>query len=133
MDKDTTVEAWKALKDQFEASSKNQLFKICIDFFSFVWNSKEDVSLDIAKLKTLLLELINGLQAWNENPQPEILLLCKILQVFPIQFETFKKSWILLTKNEERKFEEMSAQLTMYERNHKERQEKEDQALVVRT
>ena len=79
------------------------------------------------------LELNNELQARKENPLPEILLVCKILQVLPIQFETFKTSWMLLTKNEERKFEEMSAQLTMYERNHKERQEKEDQALVIRS
>ena len=62
----------------------------------------------------LWLELNNGLQARKENPLPEILLGCKILQVLPIQFETFKTSWMLLRKNEGRKFEEMSAQLTMY-------------------
>ena len=28
MHKDTAVEAWQALKDRFEASSKDQLFKI---------------------------------------------------------------------------------------------------------
>ncbi|GBM32852.1 hypothetical protein AVEN_216551-1 [Araneus ventricosus] len=35
MDKETAQEAWKALKQQFEATSKDQLFKICTHFFTF--------------------------------------------------------------------------------------------------
>ncbi|KAF7275136.1 hypothetical protein GWI33_012149 [Rhynchophorus ferrugineus] len=37
MDKETAYEVWEALKQHFEASSKDQLFKICTDFFAFGW------------------------------------------------------------------------------------------------
>lgn len=133
MDKETAADAWESLMLQFEARSKDQLFKICIDFFSFTWNSGEDVSLHIAKLKSLWIELNNGLKARNENQLPDVLLVCKILQILPTQFETFKSSWMLLTKNEEKNFEEMSAQLCMYQRNCKSSDgNRNDEALVVR-
>lgn len=119
MDKDTAADAWESLMIQFEARSKDQLFKICIDFFSFTWNTSEDVSMHIAKLKSLWIELNNGLKARSENQLPDVLLVCKILQILPMQFENFKSSWMLLTKNEEKNFEEMSAQLCMYHRNCK--------------
>ncbi|KMQ83151.1 gag-pol poly protein, partial [Lasius niger] len=35
MNKETASEAWEALKQQFEATSKDQLFKICTEFLSF--------------------------------------------------------------------------------------------------
>ncbi|XP_076253451.1 uncharacterized protein LOC143191897 [Rhynchophorus ferrugineus] len=39
MDKETAYEVWEALKQNFEASSKDQLFKICTDFFIFSLDS----------------------------------------------------------------------------------------------
>ncbi|XP_075152158.1 uncharacterized protein LOC142226154 [Haematobia irritans] len=62
MDKETAAEAWESLKVQFEARSNDQLFKICIDFFSYAWNTEEDVSLHIGKLKSLWVEINNGLK-----------------------------------------------------------------------
>lgn len=50
MDKETARNAWKALKQQFKALSKDQLFKICMDFFAFNWTRGNDVSTHIAKL-----------------------------------------------------------------------------------
>ena len=35
MDKETAREVWDELKRNFEASSKDQLFRLCADFFSF--------------------------------------------------------------------------------------------------
>lgn len=131
MDKETAAEAWESLMVQFEARSKDQLFKICIDFFSFTWNLSEDVSLHIAKLKSLWIELNNGLKGRKENELPEVLLVCKILQILPSHFDTFKSSWMLLTKNEEKNFEEMTAQLCMYQRNCKGADVKDEEALML--
>lgn len=117
MDKDTAHEAWRALKLNFEASSKDQLFKICTEFFAFSWINGEDVSTHVAKLKNLWFELNNGLKAKNENALPDLILVCKTLQILPGDFENFRSSWMLLSKNEEKTFEELITQLCMYERN----------------
>jgi hypothetical protein len=53
MNKNTAHEAWEALKLNFEASSKDQLFKICTKFFASSWINGEDVSTHVAKLKNL--------------------------------------------------------------------------------
>ena len=53
MDKETAREVWIELKRNFEASSKDQLFRICADFFSFSWTLADDVSIHVAKLKTV--------------------------------------------------------------------------------
>jgi len=119
MDKATAHEAWEALKQQFEATSKDQLFKICADFFAFSWTSGDDVSTHVAKLKSLWNELNNRLKAKNENTLPGLLLVCKILHILPSSFENFKSSWMLLTKDEVRTFEELTMQLCVYERNMK--------------
>ena len=42
MDQDTAYEAWNTLNRQYEASSKDQLFKICTDFFMFQWTEGSD-------------------------------------------------------------------------------------------
>lgn len=117
MDKDTAYEAWDSLKQQFEATSKDQLFNICTEFFAFCWIQGEDVSTHIAKLRSLWNELNNGLEAKNENRLPDLLLVCKVLQILPLQFETFKSSWMLLSSDDRKSFEELSVQLCMYERN----------------
>lgn len=134
MDSDTALEAWNALKNLFEASSKDQVFKICMDFFSYNWTMDNDVSMHIAQLKSLWCDLNNGLRARNEDTLPELLLVCKIMQILPEKFENFKSSWMLLTKNEERTFDEMTAQLCMYERNFKKSGDNKDdqEALVVK-
>lgn len=117
MDKETAREAWEALKLNFEASSKDQLFKICTEFFAFNWISGEDVSTHVAKLKSLWFEINNGLKARDENALPDLLLVCKVLQILPGDFENFRSSWMLLSKDQEKTFEELTTQLCMYERN----------------
>lgn len=117
MDKETARDAWEALKQHFEASSKDQLFKICTDFFAFNWTIGNDVSTHIAKLRSLWNELNNGLRAKGIYALPDLLLVCKTLQILPSSFETFRSSWMLLTKEEEKTFDELTIQLCMFERN----------------
>lgn len=119
MDQTTAHGAWEALKQNFEATSKDQLFKIYTDCFAFDWKSGDDVSTHIAKLKSLWNETNNGLPAKIEVAIPDLLLVCKTLHISPIKFETFRSSWTLLTKDEERTFEDLTVQLCMYERNFK--------------
>ena len=117
MDKETANETWEALKQLFEATSKDQLFKVCTDFFSFSWTPGDDVSTHIAKLKSLWNQLNNGLKAKNENELPDLMLIFKILHILPAEFETFSSSWMLLTKDETKTLDELTTQLCMYERN----------------
>lgn len=114
MDKESAYEAWEALKQHFEATSKDQVFKICMDFFGFSWVRADDVGTHVAKLKNLWIELNNGLKAKNENALPDLILVCKTLQILPGEFENFKSSWMLLSKDEERNFDEFTTQLCMY-------------------
>lgn len=135
MDKETAHDTWNALRQQFEATSKDQLFKICTDLFAFTWNSAQDVSTHIAKLRSLWNELNNGLKTKNERALPELMLVCKVLHILPNTFETFRSSWMLLTKDEDKTFDELTMQLCMYERNFKSREDDNNlaqEALVAR-
>lgn len=137
MGKETASDAWEALKQQFEASAKDQLFKICIDFFSFNWNSSEDVSTHIAKLRSLWNELNNGLKIKGLNALPDLILVCKTLHLLPSKFKTFQSSWMLLTKDEDKSFDELAVQLCMFERNFTKNNSEKDkniqEALVAKT
>lgn len=117
MDKETAHETWEALKKEFEATSQDQLFKVCADFFAFVWSASNDVSTHVAKLRTLWNDLNNGLKQKGLNTLPELILVCKVLHILPSCFDTFKSSWMLLAKDETKTFEELSLQLTVFERN----------------
>ena len=101
------------------ATSKDQLFKICNDFFAFGWTSSDDVSTHIAKLKSLWNELNTDLVAKQENKLPVLMLVCKVLHILPDEFETFRSSWMLLTKDAGKTFDELTRQLCMFERNFK--------------
>lgn len=119
MDKESAADAWDALKKLFEASSKDQLFKICTDFFAFSWTQDVDVSTHTAKLLSLFTELNNGLRIKKENQLPEMLLVCKVLQILPASYKNFRSSWMLLSKDSERGFEALVTKLCMFERNFK--------------
>jgi hypothetical protein len=56
------------------------------------------VSTHVAKLKNLWIELNNTL-AIKKNTFPELLLVSKILHALTSQFEIFRSSWMLLTKD----------------------------------
>lgn len=134
MDAETAKEAWEALKKEFEVTSKDQIYNTCIGFFEFSWNKTEDVSTHIAKLKTLWNELNNGLREKNENPLPDLLLVCKSMHILPSTFDTFKSGWRLLTKDDDKTFDELTTQLLIFERDLK-KNENDDkfsqEALVV--
>ena len=134
MDRGNACEVWNELKRNFEASQKDQLFQVCSNFFSFDWISSLDVSGQIAKLKTLWNELNNGLEAVEENKLPELLLVCKVLNILPKNFQTFKSSWLLLSE-ERRSLDELVTQLCAFERDTIKNDDSTDvtNALVVNT
>ncbi|GFS33897.1 uncharacterized protein TNIN_28921 [Trichonephila inaurata madagascariensis] len=72
--REAAFEAWEALKQQYEATSKDQLFKICTEFFAFRWAPGEVVLTHIAKLRSLWNELNNGLEAKEESKLPDLML-----------------------------------------------------------
>lgn len=65
MEEETAHEGWEALKRNFEASSKDRLFKICTHFFAFRWTLEEGVSTHISKLRDLWNEFNNVLRKTN--------------------------------------------------------------------
>ena len=77
---------------------------------------RERVSTHITKLISLWNVLNNGLRAKNEDVLPHLLLLCKTLQILPCKFENVASIWMLLSKDEEKCFDELTTQLCMYER-----------------
>ncbi|PNF31713.1 hypothetical protein B7P43_G13201, partial [Cryptotermes secundus] len=110
-------EVWETLKKNFEAAAEDQLFKYCTDLFSFSWSNNADVSGNIAKLNTLWNELNGGLRVANKPELPNLLLIGKFLQILPDSFETFKSSWMLMSKNKDNTLDELLSQLCMFERN----------------
>ncbi|GAB0089493.1 secreted RxLR effector protein 161-like [Sergentomyia squamirostris] len=133
LDKNSAKEEWDALKQLFEASSKDQLFSVCDAFFALKWTSGHDVAFHVAKVKNLFDELNVGLKFKNENALSEIFLVGKLLNILPCEYDTFKSSWMMLTKNEERDFMEFVTQLNMFERSLKKSDvsEASQEALVV--
>lgn len=108
LDKDSAKEEWNALRQLFEASSKDQLFSVCDEFFALKWSSGNDAAFHVAKVKNLYHEINVGLKNRNENPLSEIFLVGKLLNILPSEFDTFKSGWMMMTKNEERDFEEFA-------------------------
>ncbi|GBP12333.1 Retrovirus-related Pol polyprotein from transposon TNT 1-94 [Eumeta japonica] len=119
MDRECASEMWKALKQQFEATAKDQVFKMCTELFSFQWSCGDDVSTHISKLKNLFNEINNGLKLKREHPLPDLVLVCKILYILPSSYEVFKSSWMMLTRDGDKTLDELIMQLCLYERNLK--------------
>jgi hypothetical protein len=130
MDNETARDVWDELKRNFEASSKDQLFQICSNFFSFDWVASVDVSGQVAKLKMLWNELNVGLQAAGKNQLPEMLLVCKIMHILPTSFQSFKSSWMMLSEDKQ-SVDDLVTQLCTFEREMTDRTYKTQDALVA--
>ncbi|XP_073822557.1 uncharacterized protein [Musca autumnalis] len=131
MDKESAADVWEALHQQFEATSKDQLFKMCTALFSFEWVENLDVSTHISKLKSLWTGINAGLELKGNQKLPELLLICKILHVLPSSFEMFKSSWMMITRDEDKSLDELIMQLCLYERNFKKPENVEGQEALV--
>lgn len=81
-------EVWTELTKLYEASSENQLYSICMQFFQFKWDPSEGVSDHLSKLKNLWNEFNSGLVNKSETKLPELLLNCKILDILPAEFKS---------------------------------------------
>lgn len=53
MESEIDIETWTALQNLFEDSSKDQVFQICMEFFSYSWSLESDVPMNIVQLKNL--------------------------------------------------------------------------------
>lgn len=85
---------------------------------SYDWNSNENVSIHLVKLKSLWNKLNTGLRQQTKHLLPNLLLICKALYILPVKFKSFKSSYIMLMhKDEIRTVDELIMQLCMYERN----------------
>lgn len=137
MDKEFASEVYDTLKGYYEATEKDQVFKLCNDFFEFSWTSGtgNNISEHLTTLKNIWNELNLQLKNRKENELPELFLISKALHILPSHFENFKTSWMLLTRDTDKKFEELEAQLVLFERNRKgncdKNVEKEEQEALV--
>ncbi|XP_049840410.1 uncharacterized protein LOC126285132 [Schistocerca gregaria] len=94
----------------------------------------EDISTHIVKLTSLWNELNNRLKAKGETVLPDLILVCKALHILPESFDSYKSSWMLLTKDDNKMFDELKEQLCMFERNFTKSSENiEQEALVVKS
>ena len=91
-DKEMSKEVWEELKRNFEALSKDQLFRVCANFFSFTWVFSDNVSSHVARLRTLWNELNQGLQRKGEARMQEMILIYKILHILLSEYQSFKSS-----------------------------------------
>ena len=133
MDKASAYEMWDALHKLFEATSKDQLYKLCNDLFGYQWNNNQDVSTHVADLRRLWSEINSGFTNRKENTLPELLLVCKILNILPSEFSVFKSSWMMITRDEDKSLDELIMQLCLFERNmnSNEARSSHPEALVV--
>lgn len=107
--------------------SRDQLFKICTEFFSFSWTPSNNISTHTAQLKRLWNELNNNeLEFKGEHRLSKSMLVCKILNILSAAaFENLKTSWMLLAKDEKKTLHELTTKLCMFERNFIKNEEKE--------
>ena len=89
-------DVWLELHKIFEDSSDNQLYNICLEFFKVDWTNG-DITDHLSKLKNLWNDLNNGLKMKKESKLPEMLLICKILDILPLNYSSFKSSWLFLS------------------------------------
>lgn len=122
---DDAREVWLELTKLFEATSDNQLYSICMQFFQFKWTVNDTMAAHLSKLKNLWNELNLGLERKEEAQLPEMLLICKILDTLPQEYRSFKSSWLLLNEDK-RTIDELTTQLCSQERENKEEKSKGD-------
>ena len=68
------------------------------------------------KLRSMFNDIKNGFTGRKENPLPDWMLICKILQILPKEYESFKSSWMLLALDNRRSVD-LTTQLCTFERN----------------
>lgn len=108
-------QVWLELHKLYEATSDNQLYNICMQFFQFKWSINDNMAAHLSKLKNLWNELNLGLERKQESQLPSMLLICKILDTLPQEYKSFKSSWLLLNE-EKRTIDELTTQLCSQER-----------------
>ena len=123
---DSARDVWLELHKLYEATSDDQLYNICLQFFQFKWTVNDNMAAHLSKLKNLWNDLNLGLERKQEAQLPEMLLICKILDTLPQEYRSFKSSWLLLN-DDKRTLDQLTTQLCSYERENKEEKAKGEQ------
>ena len=110
---DFAKDVWLKLHKVLEDLSDNQLYNICLNFFKFSW-SEGDMADHLSKLKNLWNDLNSSVENKKKSKLLEMLLICKIMNILPLNHHTFKLSWLLLS-NEKRSLNELTTQLCTHE------------------
>ena len=110
---DFAKDVWLKLHKVLEDLSDNQLYNICLNFFKFSW-SEGDMADHLSKLKNLWNDLNSRVENKKKSKLLEMLLICKIMNILPLNHHTFKLSWLLLS-NEKRSLNELTTQLCTHE------------------
>ncbi|KAF2902574.1 hypothetical protein ILUMI_03613 [Ignelater luminosus] len=86
---------------------------------SMITNAVTDtmMSTHIAKLKSMWHEINNGLNERKEHPLPDLMIVCKVLNILPRGFSSFQSSWMMLTDSIKKTLDELVIQLCAYGRN----------------
>lgn len=128
---ETAKEVWDELERLYCGCAEEKSYDLCLQFFSYNKDPEHDIKKHISALKNIWHELNNQIQA----KLPDILLICKILGTLPKNFFAFKSSWLLVNKKD-RTIENLTAQLSTFEKalkSNEEVSEYKEEVLVVKT
>jgi len=84
---------WDKQCAQFERSSTQQLNLLMEAFFQAQHDCKEDISMHVAKLQKLFLNLNDELAQHSENTLSEHMLIGRILSTLGKEYDNFKVLW----------------------------------------
>jgi hypothetical protein len=84
---------WDKLCAQFERSSTQRLNMLIESFFQAQRDCKEDISMHVAKLQKLFVDLNDKLVKHSENTLSECMLTVRILSTLGKEYDIFKDVW----------------------------------------
>lgn len=112
----TAREVWQELHRLYDGTSESKTYDLCMKFFSYSMQSGGEVSTHVSKLKNIWTELTRELKKEHlKENLPDLFLICKILDILPEEYFSFKSSWMMMSK-EDRTVENLTTQLCNHER-----------------
>lgn len=128
-------EVWKELHSLFAEIEENMAYNICSQFFTYRWDQSLDMAANLSAIKLLwgkLQEEIKKIQDKKEDNLPQILLICKIFEILPVEYSNFQTTWLMINKNKDRNLDNLTNWLCTEARKLTSREkDKEDTALMA--
>lgn len=87
------ADIWDKLCARFERSSTQRLNMLIESFFQAKRDEKEDITIHVAKLQKLFVDLNNELEKHNESKLSERILNGRILSTLGREYDNFKDLW----------------------------------------